>query len=387
MWYYFVVALISALLSALFSGLEALFIAISVYDISKINIPEKKFRQLEFLIFNKRIFIMIFLFLNTFVNVLFAISVYFIFLNLSLSEIVSGLISVVLITPFLFLFSEVLPKVFFRKNKEKILLLTYPLFLPIAFFNKLLPSKKNYEESSFFHILKVIQEEFDYEEYSYLQNILENVLRSENLKLKSIMKPLNKLDIVFFGSKVRDVIKKSLSSKYVFVSDGNSVVGYVDVYDLFKSNSSELSEFIKKPEVVVFEDTELSRIFAVDFDLSKPIFVVNDVGLVVGVLTYSEIYDVLSSIVVQNNKPKGQRSFVVSGDEKLLNVLLSREISLYSKLEKEYPWFEEFSTVNGVIMYINKFLPKVGDEIRFGDIVFKVLEVSDFKVEKVRVEL
>ncbi|MGC8964890.1 MAG: CNNM domain-containing protein [Brevinematia bacterium] len=385
---YLIVAVISSILSALFSGFEAIFIAVSVYDISRFSIPEKKFKQLELLILNKRIFIMIFLFLNTSVNVLFSISVYFIFLSLNLSEIVSGIISVGIITPFLFLFSEVLPKVFFRKYKEKILLLVYPILLPIAFLNKLFPSRHDYSETSFFHILQVLQKEFDYSEYSLVQEILRNILNSENIKVKNIMKTIDKVDVILINEKVNDVIKNiNFSSQYAFVSNGNNIVGYIVISDLFNNISYKVKDIFRKPEYVFSEFAEFSKVLISRFDFRKPIFVVNEFGLVIGVITYLEIYEVIKSFITKEDEPIKGKSFVVDGNDKLSEILFDKNESLYYVLEKEYPWIREVSTVNGIILYLNEVLPKEGDEIRLGSIAFKVLEVSEFMVKKVRVQL
>ncbi|MFN4245493.1 MAG: DUF21 domain-containing protein, partial [Brevinematia bacterium] len=188
---YFIVALITSVLSAITSGLEAMFIALNVYDLSKFNIPNNRYKRIEFIVINKRIFIFVFLLLNTVWNVIFSISVFFIFLSLSISEIISLILSVIVITPFLFLFSEVIPKTVFRKYKERILISIYPIFLPLAFVGRLFFRKHRENPLSLEHIIAVIQKEFEEGDYSFISEILRNVSNIEGVIAKNVITPIN----------------------------------------------------------------------------------------------------------------------------------------------------------------------------------------------------
>lgn len=386
---YVVIAVITSILSALSSGFEAMFIALNVYDLSKINITNKVYKKVEFIILNKRFFVFLFLFFNTIWNVLFSISVFYIFLNLNLPEVVSGVLSVAVITPFLFIFSEVLPKAVFRKYKDNIILFLYPVFLPIAFLGRIFGPSKD-EGMSFEHVISTIQKEFEESEYSVITETIRNVANFEDLVFKNIMKPITEVGVV----SIRDDIERFLETfdgrEFVVVMDGVRPLGIVfveDVIEILSKGRESIKEVIKNPSKIVCERCEVSRFLEGEFSDRDVFFVVNDSGVLVGVVSYIEIFEVLNRIVTDVRKREGVgNSFVVNGNESIVNVLELAGKS-YSKIEAEYPWVNEFDTVSGIILYLSGELPKVGQKIKFSDLTFQVLEIDGFKISKVKVLL
>lgn len=385
-------ALTTAVLSSLSSGFEAMFIALNIYDISKINIPAKKYRKIEFIIINKRIFIFLFLFLNTLWNVLFAIAVFNIFVSLNVPEILSGVISILVITPFLFIFSEVLPKAIFRKYKDRIIILTYPVFLPIAVLGSLIFRKKSDDQTSFEHIVATLQKEFESDEYSTITDILKNTAEIEYLKLRDIMSKIDEVGVVSTSTKLKDVFDHFRGREYVIVAENLKVLGFVKIQDILKLKDEKISkaavlEVLKKPSIVVYEDFQFSRILQCEnINLEEPIFVVNDLGNVVGVVSKNEILStILDTVVKVKSKDITKRTLIAKGEDKVVDILemLGKNVS---KFLQEHPKLNE-SNVNGLILSLNGFLPKVGEKIKFDEITFEIVEVSEFSVEKVRVSL
>lgn len=387
-----ILALTTAVLSSLSSGFEAMFIALNIYDLSKINIPEKKYRKIEFIIINKRIFIFLFLFLNTLWNVLFAISVFNIFVSLNIPEILSGIISILVITPFLFIFSEVLPKAIFRKYKDKIIILTYPFFLPIAGLGSLIFRKKSDDQTSFEHIVATLQKEFESDEYSTITEILKNTAEIEYLKLRDVMSKIDEVGVVSPSTKLKDIFDNFRGKEYVIVAENLKVLGFVRIDDILKLENQKIlkarvSEILKKPSIVVYEDFHLSKIIQ-DENLSfeEPIFVVNDLGNVVGVISKNEILTTIVDTVVKvKSKDTNKKTLIANGGDKVVDILemLGRNVS---KFLQEYPKLNE-SNINALILSLNGFLPKVGEKIKFEDITFEIIEVSDFSIEKVKVSV
>lgn len=383
-------ALTTAVLSSLSSGFEAMFIALNIYDISKINIPAKKYSKIEFIIINKRIFIFLFLFLNTLWNVLFAIAVFNIFVSLNVPEILSGVISILVITPFLFIFSEVLPKAIFRKYKDRIIILTYPVFLPIAGLGSLIFRKKPDDQTSFEHIVATLQKEFESDEYSTITDILKNTAEIEYLKLRDVMSKIDEVGVVSPSTKLKDVFDYFRGKEYVIVAENLKVLGFVKIQDILKLKGEKISkatvlEVLKKPSIVVYEDFQFSRIMQYEnINLEELIFVVNDLGNVVGVISKNEILStILDTVVKVKSKDITKRTLIAKGEDKVVDILemLGKNVS---KFLQEYPKLNE-SNVNGLILSLNGFLPKVGEKIKFDEITFEVVEVSEFSVEKVRV--
>jgi len=388
MFEYIVIAIITSILSALSSGFEAMFIALNVYDLSRINISNKVYNKVEFVILNKRIFVFLFLFFNTIWNVLFSISVFYIFLSLNLSEIVSGVLSVAVITPFLFIFSEVLPKAVFRKYKDRIILFLFPIFLPIAFLGRIFGPSKT-EDMSFEHIISTIQKEFEEGEYSAITETIKNIANFEDLVVKNIMKPITEVGVVSVSDSLEKVLMSFDGREFVIVMDGMKPLGVLFVEDVIKmlgkNKLGPIAEIIKEPSRVVCERCEVSRFLEEEFRDRDIVFVVNDSGVLVGVVSYMEIFDVLTRVITDiKKKDRVGNTFVVDGDESISSVLELAGKN-YSKIEAEYPWINEFDTVSGIILYVNGGLPKKGQKIKFSDLSFQVLEIDNFKISKVKV--
>lgn len=387
---FIIIAIITSIMSAISSGIEAMFIALNIYDISRMNIPEKKYKNIEFVVLNKRIFILLFLFLNTIWNVLFSISTFYIFLHLGISNLVAGILSVAFITPFLFLFSEVLPKAIFRKYKEKIILLTYPIFLPFAFIGKIIFKKTSYESMSFEHILEVIQNEFEDSEYSFITEALKNMSEIEEIYIKNIMLPIGKFPVVSINAKIKDIINTSINEEFIIVMDNIYPVGFITIDklidELSKNNSDRsISDLIEEPDLAVYENMELSKFLEKNYDFSKPIFVVNDTGTLVGVISKNVIIKTMIKIISDiKKKTKNINQLIVDGNENIFTVFetIGKNIS---SLEKEYSWIETINTVSGLILTINGQLPKVGQKIKFSDITFQILEINGLRISKVKV--
>ena len=386
---YLVIALITSILSALTSGLEAMFIALNVYDLSRLNISNKKYKRIEFIIMNKKVFIFIFLLLNTLWNVIFSISIFFVFLNLNFSEVVSLVLSVMVITPFLFIFSEVLPKAVFRKYKDRIIISIYPIFLPLAFLGKLFFRKQKTDFLSLENIITVIQEEFEEGGYFFISEMLKNISNLEEISVKDVMVPINMVRVVSLNSKVKDIVGE-FDNDFILVVDGINPVGFVKLENVFlelinDKSDTLVSEVLVRPKVVVYEKLKFISILERNVDFREPIFVVNDMGVVIGVISSNRIFETIKkSISEVRKKTITSRSFVVDGNVSIFEVMdmVGRN---YSNLEKEYTWLSNVNTVSGIIMFLNGFLPQVGQKIKFSDMVFQVLEISNFRISKVKV--
>ncbi|MFN4245961.1 MAG: transporter associated domain-containing protein, partial [Brevinematia bacterium] len=190
-------------------------------------------------------------------------------------------------------------------------------------------------------------------------------------------------------SDVIEAIDK-FNNDFVVVVDGIDVVGFVRLEDVFwklcrGDGSTNISNLLRKPRFVVYEGIKFLDMLEKDVDFSEPVFVVNDMGTVIGVVSRDRVFEMIKKSVFEIKKRNiTSRSFVVSGDTSIFEVfdMIGKN---YSNLEKEYTWLNSINTVGGIIMFLNGFLPEVGQRVRFSDVVFQVLEISGFMISKVKV--
>ena len=384
-----------AIMSAFSSAVEAAIIALNFYDVSKLNLPSKKLRKIESIILGKRVLIFFLLFLNTLSNVGFSISTYFVFLRFNLPEWLSTLLSILFITPFLFVFSELIPKLVSRHYKENVILAISWLLYPVSLLNKLLPSSSS--PQSFTHVISVIQDELDEEDDREIYEFLTSLLSIEDYTIKELMVPISKVPVLLYNlplSKAFEFIKDSDYPK-ILVSNGFKIIGYVDVRDSFLiPKSKKLGEICKEIKRFFYENFSVRELvndksfddksFEVNNELG---IVVDDLGIPIGIFDI-EIFtnNMLNLILADRVRGYGRKSLILDGDTNLRYLFSILGIPYENVIDK-HPFITKVFTLNGLILEINRAVPKVGDKIEFMGVTFEVLKVGDYSVEEVKVSI
>jgi len=383
-------SLVFAIISAFASGIEASIIALNIYDISKLDLSSKKLRKVESIILGKRVLIFFLLFLNTLSNVGFSISTYFAFLRFNLPEWLAAVLSILFITPFLFVFSELIPKLVFRHYKENVILAISWLLYPLSLLNNLLPSSNS--NQSFTHVISVIQGELDEEEDREAYEFLTAMLNIEDYTVKELMIPISEVPVLFKDMSIGEVVEYIRDSKYskILVSDGFKVVMYTNIRDLiYLPKNKKLGEVSRKIERVFYENLPVRELIDGKSSLALDEFgvVVDDTGVPIGVFDM-EIFasNILDIILIDKAKGYGKRSFILNGNTSL-RYLFNILGMLYENVVEKFPCVSKISTLNGLILELNKSMPKVGDKIEFMGVTFEVLKVGDYSVEEVKVNV
>jgi len=383
-------SLVFAIISAFASGIEAAIIALNIYDISKLDLPSKKLRKVESIILGKRVLIFFLLFINTLSNVGFSISTYFAFLRFDLPEWLAAVLSILFITPFLFVFSELISKLVFRHYKEKVILTISSLLYPLSLLNNLLPSSNS--NQSFTHVISVIQGELDEEEDREAHEFLTAMLNIEDYTVKELMIPISEVPVLFKDMSIGEVFEYIRDSKYskILVSDGFKVVMYTNIRDLiYLPKNKKLGEVSRKIERVFYENLPVRELIdgKSSLALDELGVVVDDTGVPIGVFDM-EIFatNILDIILIDKAKGYGRRSFILNGNTSL-RYLFNILGMLYENVVEKFPCVSKISTLNGLILELNKSMPKVGDKIEFMGVTFEVLKVGDYSVEEVKVNV
>ncbi len=383
-------SLVFVIVSSLSSGVEAAVIALSIYDISKLDLTSKELRKLESIVLGKRFLILFLLFTNTLSNVGFSISTYFAFLKFNLPEWLTAILSILFITPFLFVFSELIPKLVFRHYKEKIVLAISWILYPLSLLNNFLPSSGS--NQSFTHVISVIQSEIDEEDDKEVYEFLTAMLNIEDYTVKELMIPINEVPVLFVNMSIIETIEYVKDSKFskILVSDGFRIVGYVSVKDLISlPKIKKLGEVSRKVENVFYENLSVRELIdeKSSLALDKLGVVVDDTGVPIGIFDIEILMsNILDLTLIDRVKEYGGRSFVLSGNTNL-RYLFNVLGMVYENVVEKFPGVSKVSTLNGLLLELNKSMPKVGDKIEFMGITLEVLKVGDYSVEKVKVGL
>ena len=319
------------------------------------------------------------------------------------------IIQTIIATTVVLVFAEFLPKTLFRLNSNKILsvfslpiwliyIVLYPaVYLFVGLSNILLKRFFKHKTSevkevgfSPIDIDHYIQEfsNVPKEENEISQEIqmVQNVMDLQNAKVRECMVPRKEIVAIDVNASLTELQQKftetGLSRILIYKSSVDDIIGYVHAFDLFK-NPKSIRDILRKIEVV--PETMLgNKLMKEMIDKRRSItVVVDEFGGTSGVITLEDLteeifgeiedeFDVDDSV----ERKIDDKRYVFSARSEIDNI--NRDYGL------NLPESEEYETLAGLIMNYHENIPQNGEEIRIDDrFVFRILEASDAKIEKV----
>lgn len=215
--------------------------------------------------------------------------------------------------------------------------------------------------------------------------LFENVLFLKNLKVRECMVPRNEISSIEINDsieKLKEVIIKTYHSRILVYEDNiDNVVGYVHHFDLHKHPASIAD--VLMPIKVVPETMPCQTLMNALIAENKSIaWVVNEYGGTAGVVT---LEDILEEIFGEIDDEYDNKEFVE-------NQLSKNEFILSGRLEidrinEEYELNipeGDYETLSGMIVNDIGRIPKENEIIFIKNFQFKILNVSETKIETVK---
>ncbi len=328
---------------------------------------------------------------------------------LSTSQQYFKLISNTLISTFIVLvLGEFIPKAIFRAKNDQLLSFFapvakffYDLFYPIAYvfvrisewilkyiFNvRVKDNDEAFSQVDLEHFFLQTKEQDD-DSQELNKELFENALSLPSVKVRQCLVPRTEVEAVEITDSPEAVkqkfIKTHLSKLIVYEDSIDNIVGYVHQLDLFKRPSDLRSILLTIPAVPEsMSATDLINKFSKE--RKSLAWVVDEFGGTAGIITME---DVLEEIFGEIHDEYDTEEFIekkLSDKEYIFSGRLELDF-LNEKYDFEFP-DSESETLSGYIINEHETIPKQKETIIIGDIQFDILNVSDTRIEMVKLKL
>lgn len=406
-----IIVLLLLFSSALISGSEVAYFSLSASDKQRLKKRGKTNKRVLNNLENPEKLLATILVTNNFVNVGIIILTAYVTKNLvsfTNSPMLEFVFQVVLITFFLLLFGEIIPKIYashFALRFAKLMALPLQtletIFRPLnailiystSFVNRRL--QKHKKNISMYDISQALELTSD-QELSEEKDILEGIVKFGNKDVSEIMRPrvdVVSIDIKTGFNEVLDVINQSGYSRIpVYIDSFDNVKGILYIKDILphshKANLFRWQTLIRAQFYV--PDTKKISSLLEEMQKTKIhlAIVVDEYGGTSGIVT---LEDILEEIVgdITDEFDEEQHFFSKIGDHEFLfdaKVLLG---DFYKILNCDDTIFNDVKgdadTLAGLILEIKGAIPRLHEEIKCKNFKFTIEEVDNRRIKQIKV--
>ncbi len=320
------------------------------------------------------------------------------------------LFQTIIVTVIILITAEFLPKTIFRTYSSKILKI---FALPIALsFIILRPITKVILKFSdivfkfFFGKTLNVDEVFfsrtdldDYlNELNYIKDedknrveveMLKNALDLSETKLRECMIPRTELVCMNINTTIAELRKKFISTKLskilIFKNNIDNIIGYVHSSELFRNPKNIRATLLPIPFVP--ESMSALELLSQFIENNKGIaIVVDEFGGTSGLVT---IEDITEEIVgdISDEHDKNQIEDIRIDENKFRLLARSNVEEINKKYNLNLPDSEEYETIAGLILNHQENIPKINDEVSVHNFIFTITKVDKKTIQEVILEV
>ena len=415
----FIIILITILLSAFFSGMEIAFVSANKLrlELDKQSEPFSS-KILKMVTGNAGNYIATMLVGNNIALVIYGIAFATllepVFQGYFHSEFVILLMQTVVSTLIILVFAEFLPKTLFRIFPNALLnIFSFPLaffyvlFYPITKFtvgitNSLLNGilktdvKANNKNPVFGRIdLDEFVNETDVAGLEKKKNIetevklFKNALDFSKVKLREIMIPRTEIEMLDIRASIGELRQKFVETGYsrilFFKENIDNITGYVHSSVIFQ-NPKTIQPYIQNV-LIVPETMPANKLLSTFIKEHRSIaIVVDEFGGTSGMVTSEDILEEIFGEIEDEHDTTDSIEKKINETEFIFSGRLEIDL-LNEKYFFDLPESEEFETLAGLILYYHENIPKINSLIKIGNFHFKILKVTNTKIELVKLTL
>ena len=263
-----------------------------------------------------------------------------------------------------------------------VILLTFPIFKSVFYKNTNLFGKDALD----YFIQKSIQESPENAELETEMVLFQNALEFSNVRVRDCIVPRTEIVAVSTSTPLDELLSKfietGLSKILVFNEDIDNIIGYIHSSEMFTKPIDWTKSIISLPFVP--ENMAANKLMKNMLEEKRNIaVVVDEFGGTSGVIT---LEDLVEEIFGEIEDEHDTRNFVVKQINENEYVVSGRaEIDqLNESFSLNIPETDDYQTIAGFILNHNQNFPKVNEIITISPYTFKIIKMSNTKIELVR---
>jgi putative hemolysin len=218
--------------------------------------------------------------------------------------------------------------------------------------------------------------------------LFENALSLPKIKVRECLVPRKEIEAIELNATVEEARKKFISSRLsklvVYAGNIDHILGYIHQLDLFKQPDHVKEILLPIPAIPEsMSATDLINKFTKE---RKSIaWVVDEFGGTAGIVTMEDLLEEIFGEIKDEYDVEEFEEKMISEDEYILSGRLELDY-LIEKYKLEFPQ-NESETLSGFIIHQHETIPRLKERIIIGNYEFEVLNVSDTRIEMVRLKI
>ena len=215
--------------------------------------------------------------------------------------------------------------------------------------------------------------------------IFQNALDFSDSKARDIMVPrieLYSLEIHDYVSKLREIFVSTGFTKILIYNNTiDDIIGYVHAHDLFKNPKTIKSMLL--PVEFVPESILIKDLLSILTKKRKSIAIILDeYGGTSGMITVEDIVEELFGEIDDEFDVSDLIEIQLEADNYNFSARLEVDY-LNEQYNLDLPESEDYGTLGGLIAHYTEEIPKLGEEVIIEKYLFKIIDVSDTKINTV----
>ena len=211
----------------------------------------------------------------------------------------------------------------------------------------------------------------------------QNALDLSNVKLRDCMVPRTEIVALEETASLEDLrskfIETGLSKILIYRKSTDNIIGYINSKELFK-NPTDLHSMIMSLPIVpeTMPANKLLQSFIKDHKSIS--VVVDEFGGTSGIVTMEDILEEIIGEIEDEHDTSALTEEQLNDNEYIFSA--RHEIDyLNEKYKFNIPESDDYETLAGLILFHYESIPKINDRISIEEFVFRILDVSETRIE------